>query len=107
MASTRVVVEPTSCPRRDGLPRAEESASCAPRGDESLRHVNRWGKAPPVDPFTGESSELRIDDRLPNLERASLWNGWTNDELLLQFAGHLCGRALLEWNQKTKRRIVL
>jgi len=32
------------------------------------------------------------------LERASPWNCWTDEELLLQFAGHLRGRALQEWN---------
>ena len=35
---------------------------------------------------------------MPNLERAASWNEWTDDEKLLQFAGHLRGRALLEWN---------
>jgi hypothetical protein len=52
-------------------------------------------KAPPVDPFNGEKPDLRLNDWLPNLERAALWNGWTDDELLLQFAGHLRGCALL------------
>ena len=56
------------------------------------------GKAPPVDSFTGENPEVRLDDWLPTLERASTWNEWTEDELLLQLAGHLRGRALQEWN---------
>ena len=60
--------------------------------------TERRGRAPPVDPFTGENPELRLDDWLPNLERAAKWNNWNEDELLLQFAGHLRGRALLEWN---------
>ena len=64
----------------------------------AARSAERRGKAPPVDPFNGEKPDLRLDDLLPNLERAALWNGWTDDELLLQFAGHLRGRALLEWN---------
>ena len=62
------------------------------------RHKSRRGKAPPVDPFTGEEPEIRLDDWLPSLERAATWNEWTEGELLLQFAGHLRGRALQEWS---------
>ena len=58
----------------------------------------RQGKAPPVDPFTGEDPGVQLDDWLPALERASEWNGWSAGDLLLQFAGHLRGRALQEWN---------
>ena len=29
--------------------------------------------------------------------RAASWNGWTEDESLMQLAGYLRGRALLEW----------
>jgi len=32
------------------------------------------------------------------LQRAANWNNWTEDEQLIQFAGHLKGRALAEWN---------
>ena len=63
-----------------------------------MPHTVRRGKAPPVDPFTGEGSELRLNDWLPYLERAATWNGWTDEERLMQFAGHLLGRALMEWN---------
>ena len=79
-------LEPVSSPMRDFDP---PTRTC---------HAVRRGKAPPVDAFTGETQELRLDDWLPNLERAALWNGWTDEELLMQFAGHLRGRALLEWN---------
>ena len=58
---------------------------------------SRRGKAPPVDPFTGENPEVCLDDWLPSLLRASTWNEWTEDELLLQLAGHLRGRAPQEW----------
>ena len=58
----------------------------------------RRGKAPPVDAFTGENQEVRLDDWLPALQRATEWNGWSQDELLIQLAGHLRGRALQEWN---------
>ena len=67
-------------------------------GDVAGQYGGRRGKAPPVDPFTGENPELHVDDWLPSLERAARWNGWTDQELLLQLAGHLRGRALLEWN---------
>ena len=55
----------------------------------------RWGKAPPVDPFRGE---VTFEDWLPALQCAAAWNGWSNEEKLLQLAGHMCGRALQEWN---------
>ena len=58
----------------------------------------RRGKAPPVDPFTGENHEVQLEDWIPSLKRASVWNGWSEEELLLQLAGHLRGRALQEWN---------
>lgn len=58
----------------------------------------RRGRAPPVSEFTGEDPEYILDDWLPSLERASQWNNWTEEERLMQFAGHLRGRALQEWN---------
>ena len=51
-----------------------------------------------MDSFTGEDVEVRLDDWLPSLERAKLWNDWTEDELLLQLARHLRGRARQEWS---------
>ena len=56
------------------------------------------GKAPPFETFSGESKDVRLDDWLLSLKRASLWNGWTEEEELIQLAGHLRGRALQEWN---------
>ena len=65
----------------------------------SLDTRSRKGKAPPVDPFTGDPrGELNFDDWLPTLERAAKWNQWTEEEQLLQLAGHLRGRAFREWN---------
>ena len=58
----------------------------------------RRGKAPPVDPFTGEDPECRLDDWLPTLRRAADWNGWTEGDMLIQLAGHLKGRARQEWS---------
>ena len=64
---------------------------------EAVRRPRR-GKAPPVDPFTGENPAIRLDEWLPSLQRASRWNGWSSEEELMQLAGHLRGRALQEWN---------
>ena len=53
----------------------------------------RCGKAPPIslDEFTTEDSRITIGDWIPILERAASWNGWTEDETLMQLAGHLRG----------------
>lgn len=61
-------------------------------------HRVRRGKAPPVEIFSGEDAESRLDDWLPTLQRTADWNGWTTEDLLIQLAGHLKGRALQEWN---------
>ena len=58
---------------------------------------SRKGKAPPFDTFSGEDPEIRLDDWVPSLQRASAWNGWTEEEELIQLAGSLRGRALREW----------
>ena len=58
----------------------------------------RRGRAPPVDPFTGENPEVRLEDWLPSLQRAAKWNEWSGEEEMIQLAGHLRGRALQEWN---------
>ena len=58
----------------------------------------RRGRAPPINLFSGEDPEVRLDDWLPSLRRASQWNNWTAEEQLMQLAGHLKGRALAEWN---------
>ena len=60
--------------------------------------VQRRGKAPSIDPFTAEDPEIRFDDWLPTLERAAAWNGWSEEETLMQLAGYLRNRALQEWN---------
>ena len=60
--------------------------------------VQRRGKAPLVDPFTADDPEITFDDWLPTLERAAVWNGWSEEETLMQLAGYLRNRALQEWN---------
>ena len=56
------------------------------------------GKAPPVNEFSGEDSECLLEDWLPSLEQASKWNAWSEENRMIQLAGHLKGRALQEWN---------
>ena len=59
---------------------------------------SRRGKAPPVDLFHENDPEIRLDDWLPTLERAAVWNNWSDEDRLIQLAGHLRGRASQEWN---------
>ena len=83
------------------------SASLTER--KTASHVTRFpseptprrGKAPPIDPFDGERAET-FDDWLPTLQRAAVWNGWSEEETLMQLAGYLCKRALQEWNLLTE-----
>ena len=58
----------------------------------------RRGKAPPVNEFSGEDPDILLEDWLPSIERASEWNGWSEEDRMIQLAGHLKGRALQEWN---------
>ena len=75
--------------------------------EEQKATPTRRGKAPPVDPFSGETPDVIFDDWLPALQRAAAWNGWSDEEKLLQLAGHLRGRALQEWNllQDSEREV--
>lgn len=45
--------------------------------------------------FSGEDP---LEDWLPSLELASTWNAWSEEDRMIQLAGHLKGRALQEWN---------
>jgi len=90
--------------------RAESSGSCPSTPQESKTHMHvdsstvhvrpstvpsssrRQGKAPPVEPFNGESEAMRLEDWLSTLERAATWNDWTEEDRLLQLAGYLRDR---------------
>ena len=72
-------------------------ASLAPHSTHTSAPARR-GKAPPVNEFSGEDPECLLEDWLPSLERVSLWNAWSEEEQMIQLAGHLKGRALQEWN---------
>ena len=60
-------------------------------------HYTHRGKAPPIDPFRGNDPDVRLDDWLPTLECAALWNDWSEDDKLVQLAGHLRGKAAHEY----------
>ena len=46
-------------------------------------HASHRGKALQVDTFMGEDKAVCLDDWLPSLHRASLWNSWSRaDELI-------------------------
>ena len=68
------------------------------RHSSAMRTMSKRGRAPPIDPYTGENPEIRFDDWIPSLIRATKWNNWTKSEQLIQLAGHLRSRALQEWN---------
>ena len=95
----RLSVAPSTCSCRSSMEITEA-------GESRLRHSPtvgigagpRRGKAPPVDSFSGDDGVTCFDDWLPSLERAASWNAWTDEEKLLQLAGHLRWRALQEWN---------
>ena len=84
---------------------ASDRSSAEVSGKSPLK---RMGKAPPVDQFHGEGRSLKLDEWLPTFERAATWNAWTEDDKLLQLAGHLRGRALQEWSllQETEKQTV-
>ena len=110
--SSRAVGSGPSTPRSPAVSAARVTAGSVESTQEtSLRRplsicggtrcgvsIPRRGKAPPVDPFDGENTDSRFEDWLPTLERAATWNGWSEEEKLLQLAGHLRKRALQEWN---------
>ena len=38
---------------------------------------SRRGKAPPVEPYTGEDPDILWEEWLSMFDRAASWNGWT------------------------------
>ena len=87
---------PRACPGESSV--VVGTRKSAHSGEVTKEPARRSGKAPPVDPLTGEDQEVRFEDWLPTLERAASWNRWTSEEQLIQLAGHLRGKALQEWN---------
>jgi len=62
------------------------------------RAAIRKGKAPPVDSFAGEGSDLLFEEWLPAFKHMATWNEWTDSDKLIQLAGYLRGKALQEWS---------
>ena len=83
--------------RRDSISVHEEVTRSIHGTETTGSSHGRKGKAPPVDAFTGESPDVLWEDWIPTLERAAIWNGWSDEEKLLQLAGHLHGKAQQEW----------
>ena len=52
----------------------------------------------PIDPFDEESLEVRFEHWLPMVQYATTWNGWSEQETLLQPEGHLHKHTYQEWN---------
>ena len=48
--------------------------------------------------------QIHFEEWLPTLDYAMSWNGWTNEESLVQLVRHLCGRALTELNLLHKEK---
>ena len=84
------LVPPSTLPAPSVEPSADPLLSMNPP-------VYRRGKAPPIDEFTAQDNCVTLDDWLPILKQAATWNGWSPEEMLMQLAGHLRGRALQEW----------
>ena len=75
------------------------SSSAVSSAMPTLSHgiaMPRRGKAPPVDTYSGEEAEIRFEDWLPTLNRVATWNHWSDEERLMQLAGYLRGRVLIE-----------
>ena len=88
--------------RREGIQSSPHHAGRRQEDRQTPPTYHRRGKAPPVHQFTGDDPDELLDDWLPTLERAGAWNAWSQEELLMQMAGHLRGRALQEWNLLTQ-----
>ena len=65
-----------------------------PQAQISTRH----GKAPPVETFAGEGTDMLFEEWLPSFERVAAWYDWSETDKLIQLAGHLKGKAQQEWS---------
>ena len=79
-------------------PRANTTATSDPTGATpfSTSHPKRVRAAPPIDLFYGNTDADIFADWIASLQRAAVWNGWGEQEVLIQLAGHLRGTALQE-----------
>ena len=68
--------------RSDGVAesRGEKSSRSDGVADSRGEKTSRRGRAPPVDPFDGESADVLFEDWMPGLLRAAEWNDWSEQE---------------------------
>ena len=109
LESSTIIASASSFPGRDPPPDAHSPISSTrgiPLEVPSPTMVEtpalRRGKAPPIDPFDGETGSVSFEDWLPTLQRAAVWNNWSDNDCLVQLAGHLRKKALQEWNLLTE-----
>ena len=69
-----------------------------PASEGTVATPTHQGKAPPSGVRTRMSHSF--EDWLPALQRVAAWNGWSNEEKLLQLAGHMRG-LLQEFERET------
>ena len=99
--SASPVVHPVSHPSHTS--RVHDSTPEGTSEEDETRVIKkRRGRAPPLESFTGESDDTTLDDWLLGLQRVAEWNHWSDEEVLIQLAGYLRGRALQEWNLLSK-----
>jgi len=58
----------------------------------------RHGKAPLVETFAGEGIDMLFEEWLPSFECVVAWYDWSENEKLIQLAGHLKGKVQQEWS---------
>ena len=83
------------------LPVESASVLSSPRAGIAELGVTAEPRTPAGQPVEGRlhlSTQTNFEDWLPALQHSSKWNVWSDEETLLQLAGHLRGRALEEWN---------
>ena len=103
IAQSRAQLEESTNHRRPSPSLSEDSVG-DPTTLPSSRGPRR-GRAPPIDKFSGKSPQIRLDDWLPRLQKAALWNKWTKEEQLIQLAGHSKEWAFTAWNLLSRAEI--
>jgi len=62
----------------------QEHSPSFPEASTTAATSVRRGKAPPVDPYSGENPDVLWEEWLLIFNRAASWNGWTESDKLLQ-----------------------
>ena len=69
--------QPSTFPQSNSSP-----SSLSINSTRELSYPQRHGRAPPIDPFDGESVDVRFDNWFPMVECAATWNGWSEEDSL-------------------------